>query len=97
MALVFLRQNSESFRRWSISGLREVDPSPRAMLPIWMSEANLMTLEPEMAISQIGQLRRCLDQCELAIHMAEMIREEQVRVVVESILAEEHVDQWNES
>ena len=67
------------------------------MLPIWMSEASLMNLEPEMAISQIGQLWRCLDQCELTIHMVEMVQEEQVWIVTESVLAEEHVDQWNES
>ena len=97
LAAMDFSQSRGSNHRWSVTGLRKVGPSPREFLPIWMSEVSLMTLEPEMAISRIGQLRRCLDQCELAIHVAEMIREEQVRVVAESVLAEEHVDQWNES
>ena len=63
---------------------------------MWMSEVSLMTLELEMAISQIGQLRHCLDQCELAIHMAEMVQEEQVRIITKLVLAEENLDQWNE-
>ena len=70
-------QSRGSDRKWSVAGLCEVGPSPREFLLIWMLEASLMTLEPEMAISRIGQLWHCLDQCELVIHMAEMVQEEQ--------------------